>query len=227
MSDVFSDYKNGLSRLLTELGDKHDHFTDALTLQTRLLENIEQAQLFGDTETRRADRAQILDALNRLTVETLGVSFNELFRIKTASNISKAAPDNNSNTIEVKKTSQANGNINPSGQTTTSHETHFYGPVTGSIHTGSGDIQIETNPSESTSDAAEPSRRRFSRSLLIVIGAIAAVVLGVASNIVAAYLQERYNLITDQGRIWIVVIVFVVALVIGILVALKQGQEST
>jgi hypothetical protein len=44
---------------------------------------------------------------------------------------------------------------------------------------------------------------------------------------VAAYLQERYHLITDQSRIWIVVIVFIVALVIGILVALKQGQEST
>jgi len=78
MSDVFTPYKTGFARLLARLGKDHSRYAEALVLQTRLLENIAQTCRYGDTETRRANRAQIVDALNALTLETLGVSFNKL-----------------------------------------------------------------------------------------------------------------------------------------------------
>lgn len=78
MPDIFSTYEKGLSRLLEQLGEEHPNYAEALTLQSRLLENVAQAQQYGDTETRRAERAQIVDVLNRLAREAIGKSFNDL-----------------------------------------------------------------------------------------------------------------------------------------------------
>jgi hypothetical protein len=79
MTDIFPHYEQGLEELLERLGKNHPRYTDALTLQTRLLENIAQTQRYGDTETRRAERAQILDTLNQLASQTVRVSFNKLY----------------------------------------------------------------------------------------------------------------------------------------------------
>jgi len=49
MSDVFTSYETGLAWLLEWLGKKHKRYTEALTLQSRLLESIAQARLHGDT----------------------------------------------------------------------------------------------------------------------------------------------------------------------------------
>jgi len=78
MTDIFSSYERGLEELLKRLGEDHPRYAEALTLENRLRENIVQARLYGDTETRRAERAQIVDALNQLTLGTVGVSFKEL-----------------------------------------------------------------------------------------------------------------------------------------------------
>ncbi len=78
MSSVFREYESGLGRLLESLGRNHPRYTEALTLQARLLENLGSVRLYGDTETRRAERAQILDSLNRLALEEVGESFLEL-----------------------------------------------------------------------------------------------------------------------------------------------------
>ena len=78
MQDVFTPYETGLTHLLRRLGKDHPRYTEALTLQSRLLENIVQARRYGDTETRRAERAQIIDTLNNLSLDVLGKSFNEL-----------------------------------------------------------------------------------------------------------------------------------------------------
>ncbi len=78
MSGTFAAYETGLSLLLKRLGQEHPRYTEALTLQSRLLENLAQVRRYGDTETRRAERAQIVDALNRLALDTLGMSFNDL-----------------------------------------------------------------------------------------------------------------------------------------------------
>ena len=78
MNDIFSPYERGLEVLLTRLGRTHPRYPEALILQSRLLENIRQVRRYGDSEARRADRAQVLDALNGLVLDTLGTSFNEL-----------------------------------------------------------------------------------------------------------------------------------------------------
>lgn len=74
----FDIYKIGLQRLLRALGQDHPRYAEALTLQSRLTENIDDARLHGDSETARAERARIIDALNRLAMETIGMSFNAL-----------------------------------------------------------------------------------------------------------------------------------------------------
>jgi hypothetical protein len=63
--DTFTPYETGLQRLLKRLGKDNPRYADALILQTRLLENIAQAHCYGDTETRRAERVQVLDMLNQ------------------------------------------------------------------------------------------------------------------------------------------------------------------
>lgn len=76
--DNFSRHETGLSRLLAQLGENHPRYADALVYQQRLSENIEQTRRYGDTEARRADRAEIIDRLNELALASLGVSFIEL-----------------------------------------------------------------------------------------------------------------------------------------------------
>ncbi|RLF49734.1 MAG: hypothetical protein DRN19_05530 [Thermoplasmata archaeon] len=58
----------------------------------------------------------------------------------------------------------------------------------------------------------------------MAISTVVAVILGIASNIVAAYLQDQFNLLNDQGRFVVVVAVFTVTLAIGTWLAVKQGQ---
>ena len=76
--DIFDTYKDGLRRLLQELGRGHKRYPEALTLQSRLSENIENTRRYDDDETLRANRARTVDSLNRLALQEVGVSFNEL-----------------------------------------------------------------------------------------------------------------------------------------------------
>jgi len=78
MDDVFTPYEQGLAHLLKMLGQDHERYGEALTLEQRLRENIAQARLYGDTETRRAERAQIAHVLNSLVPQETGTSFNDL-----------------------------------------------------------------------------------------------------------------------------------------------------
>jgi hypothetical protein len=79
MRDTFTSYKTGLTEMLERLGKTHPRYTEAMTLQSRLQENINQTQLYGDTETRRAERARIVDALNHLALSTVEMSLSELY----------------------------------------------------------------------------------------------------------------------------------------------------
>lgn len=76
--DIYARYEASLGRLLAGLGQGHPRYPEALTLQQRLQENVAQARLYGDTETRRAERAEIVGHLNELALEAVGISFNEL-----------------------------------------------------------------------------------------------------------------------------------------------------
>jgi formylglycine-generating enzyme required for sulfatase activity len=78
MSDAFTLYETGLAYFLERLGQDHPRYTEALTLEAQLRENVGVARLDGDTEIRRADRSRILRELNRLALETVRISFNTL-----------------------------------------------------------------------------------------------------------------------------------------------------
>jgi len=92
MSDVFTPYEDGLKRLLAELGSNHPHYADTLTLQARLLENLAQARQYGDTETRRAERAQIMNVLNQLALEATKKNFNDWCRLSVDEEIIQSTP---------------------------------------------------------------------------------------------------------------------------------------
>lgn len=79
MTDNLAPYETGLARLLEQMDREHPRYLEALTLQSRLRENVSEARGYGDTETLRSERMQIVEALNQLALEALGTSFNELY----------------------------------------------------------------------------------------------------------------------------------------------------
>ena len=78
MTDVYTSYEVGLRALLARLGCDHLRHADALVYQQRMGDNLAAARRYGDTESRRADRAEIIDRLNALAQGALGVAFNVL-----------------------------------------------------------------------------------------------------------------------------------------------------
>ncbi len=78
MADVFDSYEAALERLLQRLGRDQARNVEARTLQGRLLENIAGARRYGDSENLRSERARIREALDLLSLDTLGASFTEL-----------------------------------------------------------------------------------------------------------------------------------------------------
>lgn len=77
-ADEYSAYQAGIRKLLRRLGNTHPRYADALVYQQRLRENIARSRRYGDTESRRAERAEIFAHLNTLTLSVIGISFNEL-----------------------------------------------------------------------------------------------------------------------------------------------------
>ena len=78
IQDNFSRYEAGLNKLQTSLGQSHTRYADFLVYQQRLMENLAQTRRYGDTENRRAERAETVDRLNELSIGTTGFSFNKL-----------------------------------------------------------------------------------------------------------------------------------------------------
>ena len=149
--DAFTPYETGLTRLLERLDSDHPRYTEALTLQSRLLENIAQTRRYGDTDALKHARAQIVDSLNRLALETVGVSFNEVIGALEKESTSSSLPslsvrevDNRSGGVyfEGEGPVHIEGDVVGGDQIKTTHETHLHGPVPGPVHTGSGDIHV-------------------------------------------------------------------------------------
>lgn len=79
-NDLFSGYRRGLAYLLEQMGRQHPRYHEALQYQQRLNESLARTKRFGDTETRRAERSEIVSYLNELTLTVLNRSFNELWQ---------------------------------------------------------------------------------------------------------------------------------------------------
>lgn len=92
-NDTFKRYENGLRRLLERMGKTHPRRVEALTLEARLKENISGELLHGSSDTRSAERSEIIYALNKLAVEATSTSFNELAGLSITYNDMEQAPD--------------------------------------------------------------------------------------------------------------------------------------
>lgn len=79
-ADLFEPYLIALDVLLERLGRDHASTADALVYQQRLQENIARTRRYGDNENRRSERAEIIEPMNRLCLDALGVDFNTLVR---------------------------------------------------------------------------------------------------------------------------------------------------
>jgi hypothetical protein len=81
----FLDYERGLDLLRAQL-EQTNRYVEFTTLEARLRENLKDEHLFGSNETTRAERARIVKSLNKLALEVLKLSFNDLAlgRVSTA-----------------------------------------------------------------------------------------------------------------------------------------------
>lgn len=69
---------DNLIKQIEQLGRDHPSYQDALLFEARLRENLYKADRYGDTETLRAERAQVVEQLNSLALAALGLPFNAL-----------------------------------------------------------------------------------------------------------------------------------------------------
>jgi hypothetical protein len=83
MTDAYTYYEVGVRALLARLDRDDPRYADALVYQHRMLENLAAARRYGDTETRRAERAEVVDRLNALALAAVGTSFNDFCREET------------------------------------------------------------------------------------------------------------------------------------------------
>jgi hypothetical protein len=74
--DIYSPYEIAMEELLRRLGPQHPRYTEALVYQARLDENIKAARRYGTKNG--AERAEIIDQLNDIALDALGVPFTEL-----------------------------------------------------------------------------------------------------------------------------------------------------
>lgn len=82
MYDIFDAYEIGLRKLSKKVDVAQQ--PEFAVLNTRLKENIGHTRLFGDTETRRAERAMIIDSLNRMVSKsTNGLNFLDLCELES------------------------------------------------------------------------------------------------------------------------------------------------
>lgn len=78
VTDEYSHYELAMDKLLNEMGHSHPKFSNILTYEQRLKENIRKSRCHGDNETRRTERSEIISHLNDDTGNILGKTFNKL-----------------------------------------------------------------------------------------------------------------------------------------------------
>lgn len=77
IGDPYSGYERGLEKLNELLGQN----LELLTYEQQLRENIGQTRRYGDTFERTSRRSEVIEQLNRFSLQMLGQSFNDLCQI--------------------------------------------------------------------------------------------------------------------------------------------------
>jgi hypothetical protein len=81
------DYEQGLERL-KQLATNTTWYYDVLNYEARLQKNLQHEKLYGMDPSTSADRAQIVDQLNRLAAAHVGKSFNDLCKRPAGAQVS-------------------------------------------------------------------------------------------------------------------------------------------
>jgi hypothetical protein len=76
--DEYSFYEEGMNKLLQNVYRDNPHYSEILNYENRLRENIDKARRYGDKNSHKVERNEIIHHLNNLTESILGKSFNEL-----------------------------------------------------------------------------------------------------------------------------------------------------
>lgn len=77
-ADAYSAYEAAVDELRERLGSGHAKVEELLIYQSRLAENIKAARLYGDNDTRRSERSEIIHYLNTIALAELKVSFDKI-----------------------------------------------------------------------------------------------------------------------------------------------------
>lgn len=85
--DDYVRYERGLFELLTQLGTNHLRYGEALIYEQRLQENIAQSRMNGESVHRQSECAEILNQLNNLALDAVGISFAELCGMEQSATI--------------------------------------------------------------------------------------------------------------------------------------------
>jgi hypothetical protein len=101
-TDIYTFYERGLRELQKQLlnSPRHQEF---LIYEQRLRENIQHSRQYGDDETLRSDRAVVNDRLDELAQYELNISFNELCKSPSLSQIHRLNPVGLSNESWIEK----------------------------------------------------------------------------------------------------------------------------
>lgn len=86
----------------------------------------------------------------------------------------------------------------------------------------SGGFYVGLEPEDR--QAREPPSS-WNTSTRVALGAVIAAVLSLLSNIIAAYLQQRYDLVDNTDRLLVVLLVFFAALFVSIGLAVKSRDN--
>lgn len=74
MGDPYSGYEIGLKKLVHQVGQ----ILELLTYEQQLLENISQTRRYGDTSEQASRRSEIIEQLNRFSLQETNQTFNDL-----------------------------------------------------------------------------------------------------------------------------------------------------
>ena len=78
MNDIYTPYESGLKKLLELVNQGNSDYSSLTVYEQRLMENIGRSRLYGDTQAQQAARSEIIHQLNRIALNVLGTSFNDL-----------------------------------------------------------------------------------------------------------------------------------------------------
>jgi hypothetical protein len=83
--DIYTPYEQGLRELLNRLDTQaHPSYHTVQLLQQRLSDNIATSRRYGDTQTRRTERSDIILQLDQIAMAELNTSFSDLSGLNTS-----------------------------------------------------------------------------------------------------------------------------------------------